>query len=187
VPADGDIEVLKRGLQDALELRATEGADWAVKDEIDLVERQQRAIDDLRTARQTLTVELSGVRQLKAEVLAEVAVDRVVSYFRKATQPTATAEQTASALYKMVEFLEDHLECGEVGLPDALSVPRSDIKALKRFANVPQHDLRHASTGDAAGPPTSEVLENIEAGRRIVQAFIERRYRQRLESVGLDE
>lgn len=172
-----DRSALERGFQESLDLRFVD-REWALEEELALRTQLGDALRQLRAAREDASARLRRIREVKDRVLAEQHVRRAISYWDRATRPGTSAADAFQELYRMQEMLERLHGNSERGLAEGLGIPMARLKSLKRLANAPEHDFRHATIGDPTRPPADEVLAALEDARAIVQAFIERRYRQ---------
>ena len=171
-PADSDERsVLLATVRQLLHERVSVSREWRLASEQQLEAEEQATALRHREERRALADRRAQLREVKALVFEDVIVKRVVGYWDRATAPGATHEQALQQLYKLIEVLEDRYG-GERGLPDALMVDRTKLKAVKRLAN--NYDIRHAGAGSEALPLLT-FNEALDFGRHLVQAFLERR------------
>ncbi len=119
------------------------------------------------------------MRRLKSEIFAEEHVNRAIDYYLSAARPGVTPERALARLYKLCEMLEDYFDAGEKGLAERLGMPLSRIKDVKKLANRPEHDARHANAGATSDVTPGELVEALEIAREMIQRFIAARYQER--------
>lgn len=174
VTAD-DERALTAALQDSLDARFVD-REWTVEPERELALRLDDILDSLRDARASARAQLAAIQMAKSRVLGEPHVRRAISYWDRATRPNTPVAEAFQLLYRMQEMLEELHGGGEKKLAETLDLPLPRLKSLKRFANQPEYDLRHATIGDPERPASADVVKALDDARAIIQAFIEYRY-----------
>lgn len=150
---------------------------WTVAEERELEGRRDDIVRRLAQERQAADARLQDIKRAKAAILDERHVRRAIDYVESALRSETPLDRRIGQLHKLVEMLEDYTGSGERGLGEVLQVDLTRIKRLKKLANSPVHDLRHAGVDDPSSPAAAEVREALETGRLLVAAFIEFRYR----------
>lgn len=168
-------QALSAAVEDSLALSVRPRA-WTVREEREIAEALDQRLAAMRTARDAAGKSLREIRSLKDQVLQESIVRRALGYWERAIRPGTRLDTAFHELYRLIEMLEDHYRGGERELADALGIPLTRIKSVKRLANQKEHDFRHATVGDPAQPQTQDVQEAFVTAGEIVQAFVEARY-----------
>lgn len=171
-----DHAALDAGLEEALEQRLS-AREWTLAAERDLIGAHDKALADLRAMRLETSEKLADIRAFKARALGDLHVRRALGYWYGATRPGTAAARAFQELYRMQEMIEDLLGGGEKTLATTLGVPLARLKSLKKMANRPEYDFRHATIGDPERPPSEEIQAAVEDARALVQGFVEHRYR----------
>jgi hypothetical protein len=170
-------------LENALAERPVE-REWTLDAERDLVARDDAALAALRSVRDQTRMALNDIRARKATIFADRHVRRAIAYWDGATRPGTPAADAFQELYRMQEMLEHLYGGSERKLADALGIPLGRLKSLKKLANQPEHDFRHATIGDPTQPPSDEIAAALDDARAIVQAFLEERYQRSIDETG---
>lgn len=177
-----DEQRLEEAVQRAVAQRVGARNDWLPPQERVLIERRDDLVARMRTERSQIDAELAAVRAIKARVVEEEVVARSRSYYRQATAPGVTPERSLGLLYKVTDLLRDYFGGGERGLADALGMTVAAIKNIKKVADLPERDLRHAHAGPTEQITDEELRDAVQTAYRMIDALITRRVTEELSS-----
>jgi hypothetical protein len=176
VQADGDLDALRRCLNDLLLMRRAGTDQWQLREEAALVQRDKELRTQLIRDREDALAKMREIRTAKRPIFDDGDVQRILALFRKATDETTSGKRTLELLHRLVEIVEDRAG-GERGLITALGISKSTVESIKHPANDPRLDVRHATVGQPSALETEQVSHAIDAARQIVHGFIEHLYR----------
>ena len=178
-PEDSDDEErLDDAVMRTLAQRVGARREWVPPQERALLAERDEVLARMRSERDAAQLTLQKLRTLKARILDEDVVGRAAAYWRQATAPGVTHENAMMRLYKITDLLREYLGGGEADLADGLGMPLSRIKAIKRVANMPEKNLRHAGVGPTEAVTDKEFADAVAAGHEMVENLIARRIRE---------
>lgn len=178
--SEEDEKRIDAAVRRAVAQRVGARGDWVPEQERALIEARDSVLTRMRQERSVIDAQLEEVRVIKARVLDEEIVSRAASYYRQATAPGVTADRVMFFLYKITDLLRDHFGAGESGLAEALGMTVAQIKKIKKVANLPEKDLRHAGVGPTEQVTDTELSEAVSTGREMVNQLVTRRLREEL-------
>jgi len=143
---------------------------WKLPDETEVERARDERLHALRVERDAAEKALSAIRIIKQAAVSDIDAQRVLKYYRAGTDQSRAIKRQMTDLYTMVEILEGWCGGGEKDVETQLGV---SVKRIKKVANQPQYDYRHATTG----PPVGADVALIDAARQdatsLVQAFLD--------------
>jgi hypothetical protein len=176
LPSRIDDATLREDIKTILTARMPLAEIWTRPEELQIRKDYEDVLSRMRQERDKHQKILAGIKAVKAAVLKDADVKRAVAYFRNGTDPTRPIKQAMGDLYKLVEFLEALHGGSEDTLATDLNVPKSRFKSIKKLANQPSLDFRHATKGETSGADAAEVETARADARVLLQAFLNKRY-----------
>jgi len=175
VPSGVDDKDLFIAVNEILETRERQRKTWYLPEESALIEEERAVRAEAREKAGNLAERRQALADLRVELIkSNVNLARAISYYENGTSATRPIDRAMHDLYKLVELLEGNFGHSEDQLAEALTVPKSLFKdRIKRLANQPPLDFRHATSGETVGADVAKVEQAREAARILVQRFVE--------------
>lgn len=174
VPSGVDDAKLDLALAEILQTRARHRQTWLLPQERSLVDEERALRAGTSESLKALAERQRELADLRTSVMqSNLNLARAVAYYENGTSPTRSAERAMQDLHKLVDLLEDYFGGSEEKLATGLGVDKSRFKHIKKLANQPKLDIRHAASGVTEGADAEEVDQAREDARVLVQRFIE--------------
>ena len=173
IPSGVDDAVLLDAIGKLLNARERHRQTWLLPKEVALAEEDKAVRGEIRDRLASIATQQKDLADLRASVMKKVDVARVVNYFENGTSVARPIDRAMQDLYKLVELLEDYFGGSEEKLASGLGVPKSLYKHIKKVANQPKRDLRHAVSGETEAADAAEVQQARDDAHTLVQRFIE--------------
>jgi hypothetical protein len=175
LPSGVDGAELLKVLEGLLSSRERHRQTWLMPKEVALTEEDKAVRAETRDRLASIATQQQDLAELRATVMKDLNVTRAVDYYESGTSATRPIERAMQDLYKLVELLEHYFGGSEEKLASGLGVPKSRFKHIKKLANQPKLDIRHAESGETEGADVAEVQQAREDAQTLVQRFIEHR------------
>jgi hypothetical protein len=181
LPSGVDDQQLETALEEILALRDRHRQTWLLPEEASLIEAESAIRAEARSKLADLVAQQKAIADLRASVMREnVNLARAISYYENGTSATRPIQRGMQDLHKLVDLLEDYFGGSEDGLASGLGVPKSHFKHIKKLANQPQLDFRHARSGETEGADAAEIEQGRNDARALVVRFVEYCYYEEL-------
>jgi hypothetical protein len=174
VPSGVDEKTLIGALEEILATRERHRSIWLLPEEAALIAEEKALRVDTRERLKALGVRQQAIGDLRAWVMkSNLNVSRAIRYYESGTSATVPVQRAMQDLHKLVDLLEGYFGGSEQALAARLSVPKSHFKHIKKLANQPKLDFRHATSGETEGADVAEVEQARQDARALMQRFIE--------------
>jgi len=181
LPSGVDDAQLEGALDELLAERERYRQTWVLPQEVGLQEAEDALRADARSKIADLAVQRKAIADLRVSVMSgNVNLARAIDYYESGTAATRPIDRAMQDLHKLVDLLEDYFGGSEDGLATGLGVPKSRFKYIKKLANQPQLDFRHAKSGDTEGPDAAQIQLARDDALVLVQRFVEHCYSEEL-------
>jgi hypothetical protein len=164
-------------VRDVVTSRLAVQRDWMLAEERALIGRREEILRQMREERAGIERELKTVGETKAQILAEVHVNRAIGYYKKATKGTPTPKKSIPPIWEMLEMLRGHYNKGYSGLAQLLQISKDDLEFVNHLANDKELDIRYAGPGRPHRVTEPQLLRILATGKAIVQGFIQHEYK----------
>jgi hypothetical protein len=174
VPSGVDEKTLIVALEEILATRERHRSIWLLPEEAALIAEEEALRVDTREGLKALGVRQQAIGDLRAWVMKNnLNVSRAIGYYESGTSATVPVQRAMQDLHKLVDLLEGYFGGSEEALAARLSVPKAHFKHIKKLANQPKLDFRHATSGETEGADVVEVEQARQDARALVQRCIE--------------
>jgi len=174
VPTGVDRKSLLAAVTEIVETRARHRQQWLLPEEAQLFELENTLRRDTRDRLKALAARQESLAALRTSVMkGNINIQRAIVYYENGTSATRPPQRAMQDLYKLVELLEGYFGGSEAKLATALSVEKARFMHIKKLANQPVLDLRHATSGETVGADAAEVQQARDDAKALVQRFIE--------------
>ncbi len=174
VPSGVDNKELVAAVEKILATRERQRDTWHLREEAVLIEEEAAIRAETRDRVASLLKRRQELADLRVAVMRDnVNLARAIKYYENGTS-SRPIDSAMHDLYKLVELLEDYFGGSEEKLAAALNVPKALFKdGIKRLANQPPLNFRHAKSGKTEGADVAKVDQARDAAHTLVQLFIE--------------
>jgi hypothetical protein len=174
LPSGVDDNKLMVVLEEILSTRERHRQTWLLPEEVALIADENALRTGTRDKLKSLSVRQKALAELRSSAIrGNLNLSRAITYFENGTSASRPIKNAMQDLHKLVDLLEDYFGGSEDDLALGLGVTKSTFKQIKKLANQPIHDSRHAKTGEIEGPAAAEVDMARENARVLVQRFVE--------------
>ncbi len=174
VPTGVDRKGLLAAVTEIVETRARHRQEWLLPEEAELLAAENKLRQATRDQLKVMADRQQSLAALRASVINDnINIQRAIVYYENGTSATRSPKQAMQDLYKLVELLEGHFQGGEDKLAAELGVEKARFKHIKKLANQPVLDIRHATSGETVGADVAEVQQARDDAKALVQRFIE--------------
>ena len=183
VPSGVDDKQLIVALEEILSTRERYRSKWLLPEEVALIAEENAVRVEAREKLRALGTRQRSIGDFRTGMLrSNVNVSRAIGYYENGTSATRPIQRAMQDLHKLVDLLEGYFGGSEEALAVGLGVPKSLFKHIKKLANQPKLDFRHATSGETEGADVEEVQQAREDARALVQRFIEVCYEQEIKN-----
>lgn len=176
-----DDKQLDRALDELLAARERYRQTWVLTQESGLLEAEATVRAEARSKIADLAAQRKAIADRRVSVMnGNINLARAIGYYESGTSATRPIANAMQDLHKLVDLLEDYFGGSEEGLATALGVPKSRFKNIKKLANQPQLDFRHAKSGETEGADKAALERAREDAHDLVHRFVEYCYAEDL-------